>query len=103
MCASTRIKLMTSLANIMAVASGFVLMGYRGQPAELLATSIVVNLAMAPMTAVIASRRNRSVLRWTIGGLALGAWALAAILILPANVASPHPPAPKYPPTSDAA
>ncbi|HUA33933.1 MAG TPA: hypothetical protein VMA09_10040 [Candidatus Binataceae bacterium] len=94
---------MNSLANIMAVASGFVLMGYRGQPANLLATSIVVNLALAPMTAVIASRRNRSVLRWTIGGLALGAWALATVLLLPASNEESRPPAPKYPPTSDAA
>ena len=94
---------MSSIANIMALASGFVLMGYRGQPANLLATSIVVNLALAPMTAVIASRRNRSVVRWTIGGLALGAWALAAVLILPTGVAASNPPTPKYPPTSDAA
>lgn len=92
---------MSSLANIMAVASGFVLMGYRGQPANLLATSIVVNLALAPMTAVVASRRHRSALRWTIGGLALGAWALAAVLLLPAS--NQAPPSSKYPPTSDAA
>jgi hypothetical protein len=94
---------MTALANIMAVASGFVLMGFKGTPAELLATSVVVNLALAPMTAVIALRRNRSVIRWTIGGLALGAWALAAILLLPAAGKPPPPRKPSYPPTSDAA
>jgi hypothetical protein len=94
---------MTSLANIVALASGFVLMGYRGRPAELLATSIIVNLALAPMTAIIAMRRHRSIVRWTIAGLALGAWALAAVLLLPASVTPPEPPPSKYPTTPDAA
>ncbi len=94
---------MNSLANVMAVASGFFLMGYKGPPANLLMTSIAINLALAPMTGVIAMRRHRSVPFWTLIGLALGAWALIAILLLPSNVAAPPPPPSKYPPTSDAA
>ena len=94
---------MNSFANIMAVASGFFLMGYKGSPANLLMTSIAVNLALAPMTGVIAMRRHRTVLLWTLIGLALGAWALVAILILPSYVEAPPPPPSKYPPTSDAA
>ncbi len=93
---------MNSFANIMAVASGFFLMGYKGPPANLLMTSIAINLALAPMTGVIAMRRHRSVLLWVLIGLALGAWALVAILILPSNVDAPPPPT-NYPPTSDAA
>lgn len=92
---------MNSFANIMAVASGFFLMGYKGPAANLLMTSIVINLALAPMTGVIAMRRHRTVLLWTLIGLALGAWALVAILILPSYVEAPPPT--KYPPTSDAA
>jgi hypothetical protein len=94
---------MNSFANIMAVASGFFLMAYKGPPANLLMTSIAINLALAPMTGVIAMRRRRSVLLWTLVGLALGAWALIAILLLPTNAAVPPPPPTKYPPTSDAA
>lgn len=94
---------MTSIANIVAIASGFVLMRYRGQPAELLATSIVVNLALAPMTAIIAMRRHRSIIRWTIAGVALGLWALATVLLLPTSETPPVPPPSKYPPRPDAA
>ena len=81
--------------------SGFALMGYRLPPATILATSIVVNLALAPLTAVIASRRGRSALGWTIAGLTLGMWALAVVLVLPASNRSHGPPT--YPPTSHAA
>ena len=95
---------MTTVANILSIASGFALMGYREPPANLLATSIVVNLALTPLTAIVASRRGRSALRWTIAGLALGAWALAAVMIIPpSRPAPPRPQAPNYPPTSDAA
>ena len=94
---------MTSIANIIAIASGFVLMRYRGQPAELLATSIAVNLALAPMTAIVAMRRHRSIIRWTIAGVALGLWALAVVLILPRNDVPPVPPPSKYPSRPDAA
>ena len=95
---------MTTLANILSLASGFALMGYRETTASLIATSIIVNIALAPLTAVIASRRGRSAIRWTIAGLALGAWALAAVMIIPASrPAQSNPDAPQYPPTSDAA
>ena len=94
---------MNSFANIMAVASGFFLMAYKGPPENLLMTSIAVNLALAPMTGVIAMRRHRSVPIWTVIGLAFGAWALIAILVLPSYAAVPPPPPTKYPPTSDAA
>jgi len=92
---------MSIAASILSVTSGFALMGYRLPPATILATSIVVNLALAPLTAVIASRRGRSALRWTIAGLSLGMWALAVVLVLPASNRSHEPPT--YPPTSDAA
>ncbi|HEV2170396.1 MAG TPA: hypothetical protein VGR40_05585, partial [Candidatus Binatus sp.] len=78
-------KPMTTLANILSIASGFALMGYRESTANLIATSIIIDLALAPLTAVIASRRGRSAIRWTIAGLALGAWALAAVMIVPAH------------------
>jgi hypothetical protein len=95
---------MTTLANILSVASGFALMGYREPTANIIATSIIIDLALAPLTAVIASRRGRSAIRWTIAGLALGAWALAAVMIIPASrPAQSSPDAPQYPPTSDAA
>ncbi len=96
---------MTILARIFALASGFALMGYGGAPATVLATSIIVNLALAPLTAVIATRRGRSTIAWTIAGLALGGWALMSVLILPsiASRSSEPPKPPQYPPTSDAA
>jgi hypothetical protein len=95
---------MTTLASILSIASGFVLMGYHEPPANLIATSIIINLALTPLTAIVASRRGRSALRWTIAGLILGAWALAAVMIIPApsQPAPPRPDAP-YPPTSHAA
>jgi hypothetical protein len=95
---------MTIIANLLSIASGFALMGYREPPANLIATSIAIDLALAPLTAIIASRRGRSTIRWTVAGLALGAWALAAVMIIPPNrTAPPRPDAPQYPPTSDAA
>ncbi len=95
---------MTIIASLLSLASGFALMGYRGTPANLIATSIAIDLSLAPLTAIIASRRGRSTMRWAIGGLALGAWALAAVMILPASrPAPPRPPASPLPPTSDAA
>lgn len=95
---------MTTVANILSIASGFALMGYSESPINLIATSIAIDLALAPLTAVIASRRGRSTLLWAVAGFALGAWALAAVLIMPANrPAPPRPDAPQYPPTSDAA
>jgi len=95
---------MNLLASLLSLASGFALMGYRETPANMIATSIVIDLALAPLTAIIASRRGRSITLWTIGGLALGAWALVAVMVLPeSRPAPPRPPAPPLPPTSDAA
>jgi peptidoglycan/LPS O-acetylase OafA/YrhL len=97
-------KPMETIASLLSIASGFALMGHRESAANAIATSIAIDLALAPLTAVIASRRGRSRLRWTIAGLALGAWALAAVMIMPASrPAPPRPDAPDYPPTSDAA
>jgi len=96
---------MITIASILGIASGFALMGYHEPPANLIATSIIINVALTPLTAIVASRRGRSTLRWTIAGLAVGAWALAAVMIIPAPNQStpPHPEAPQYPPTSHAA
>ena len=96
---------MTTIANILSIASGFVLMGYHEPPANIIATSIIINLALTPLTAIVAARRSRSALRWTLAGLALGAWALAAVMIIPApsQPPPPRPDAPPYPPTSHAA
>ncbi len=93
---------MTIIASLLSIASGFALMGYSEPPANLIATSIIIDLALAPLTAIIAARRGRSTIRWTVAGLALGAWALAAVMIIPPP-APPRPDAPQYPPTSDAA
>jgi len=84
---------MTIIASLLSIASGFALMGYREPPANLIATSIIIDLALAPLTAIIAARRGRSTIRWTVAGLALGAWALAAVMIIP-------PPAPRRPSVS---
>jgi hypothetical protein len=95
---------MTTVANILSLASGFALMGYREPTANMIATSIIVNLALTPLTAIVASRRGRSVTRWIIAGLLLGAWALAVVMIIPpSRPAEPRPDAPDYPPTSHAA
>jgi hypothetical protein len=95
---------MTTLAQILAYTSGFALLGYHEPPANMIATSIAIDLALAPLTAVIASRRGRSAIAWTIAGLAFGAWALAAVLLLPpVHTAASRPQPPQYPPTSDAA
>lgn len=95
---------MTTIAILLSITSGFALLGYREPPANLIATSIVIDLSLAPLTAIIASRRGRSSLRWTLAGLAFGAWALAAVLILPdSHPTPPRPQAPTLPPTSDAA
>ncbi len=95
---------MTTIAILLSIASGFALLGYREPPANLIATSIVIDLSLAPLTAIIASRRGRSALRWTFAGLAFGAWALAAVLILPdRHPTQPRPQTPTHPTTSDAA
>jgi len=89
---------MQIFARIMGLASGFALIGYDGSAANLLATSIAINVVLAPLTAAIAAKRGRSGLRWAIIGLLFGMWALAVSLIFlspPATHApseDPHPP-----------
>lgn len=95
---------MDTLAIILSYASGFALMRYHEAPAELIATSIVINLALAPLIAVIASRRGRSVLGWAVLGLGFGMWALGAILLMGPHGSGPgKSPTPHLPPTSHAA
>jgi hypothetical protein len=95
---------MDTLATILSITSGFALMGNRLAPETIVATSIVVDLALAPLTAVIAAHRGRRASVWAVAGI-FGMWTLAAVLILPAvspeRAARPEPPA--YPPTSHAA
>ena len=95
----------TLLASLLSITSGFALLGYQEPPANLIATSIIIDLALMPLTAIVAARRGRSMWRWGVAGLVLGAWALAAVMIIPPSrpAAPPRPDAPNYPPTSDAA
>jgi len=90
--------MMWTIATILNVTSGFALMRYRGGPAEIIATSLIIDAALAPLTASIASRRGRSALVWALLGFALGMWALAATLLLRPRVRPAG-----VPPTSDAA
>ena len=88
---------MWTIATILNVTSGFALMRYRGAPAEIIATSLIIDAALAPFSATIASRRGRSALAWSMLGFAFGMWALAATLLLSPRVSTAPPP------TSDAA
>ncbi|MGC1679564.1 MAG: hypothetical protein WA740_18695 [Candidatus Binataceae bacterium] len=98
-------KTMHTLATILSVTSGFALMGNRLPPETIVATSIVVDLALAPLIAVIASRRGRRASIWALAGGPFGMWTLAAVLILPTAFSerTAHPEPPVYPPTSHAA
>ncbi|MGH7864155.1 MAG: hypothetical protein ACREQB_04140 [Candidatus Binataceae bacterium] len=85
---------MDTLATILSIASGFILMGHAGPPATVIATSLFVNAALAPLTAVISSRRDRSRALWFVIGLAFGVWALAAALLMRSRAAAvSRPPA----------
>jgi hypothetical protein len=88
---------MWMIASILNVTSGFALMRYRGGPAEIIATSLIIDAALAPLTATIAARRGRSRVAWLVLGFGFGMWALAATLILRPRIAI------EPPPTSDAA
>jgi dienelactone hydrolase len=96
---------MAILAHLVSLASGFALMGYGERPAaDLLATSLAINVALAPLTALIAYRRGRSVARWAVLGFCFGGWALVAELLLLTNERrTSSPPTGNYPPTSHAA
>jgi hypothetical protein len=97
--------MMWTIATILNVTSGFVLMRYRGGPAEIIATSLIIDAALAPLTATIARRRGHSALVWALLGFALGMWALAAALLIPPRARDLHtdPRSGAPPPTSDAA
>ena len=62
---------MWTIATILNVTSGFALMRYRGGAAEIIATSLIIDAALAPLTATIASRRGRSLVIWSLLGFAL--------------------------------
>lgn len=95
---------MDTLAAILSYASGFCLMRYHLRPAELIGTSLAINATLGPLTAVVASRRGRSSVLWTALGLALGMWALAAVLIMRPSGSKPERESgPNFPPTSRAA
>jgi hypothetical protein len=74
---------MRFLALILSITSGFILMRYRLPPLETVMTSIVIDLALAPITVIVAYRRHRSATLWTALGLFFSAWALAWVLIFP--------------------
>jgi hypothetical protein len=83
---------MWTIATILNVTSGFALMRYHGGPAEIIATSLIIDASLAPLTATIAWRRGRSALVWSLLGFALGMWALAATLLLSPRVSTTPPP-----------
>ena len=72
---------MRTIAVILGITSGFLLAGFHESPANLIATSIVVDAALAPITAIIAMQRRRSPVFWAVAGFAFGLWALAWILL----------------------
>jgi hypothetical protein len=96
---------MKTIATIVGLMSGFALMRSHKAPVDMIATSLIVDAALAPLTAIIAARRGRSAMRWAIVGFAFGMWALAYVLIVaPKQSEAPlHPQNPARPPTSDAA
>ncbi len=72
---------MPNLATLVAISSGFILAGAHLSNTNLLATSLIIDLSLAPLTAVIAARHGRSIALWIVLGLAFGAWALMWILL----------------------
>jgi|HubBroStandDraft_6_1064221.scaffolds.fasta_scaffold328009_2 hypothetical protein len=73
---------MQLLATILGAASGFLIMGYHDQAPEIIATSLVVDASLAPLTGVIAAHRGWSPARWSIIGFPFGVWALGLVLLL---------------------
>jgi hypothetical protein len=96
---------MEIIATIVSYASGFALMRSHKPPLDMIATSLIVDAALAPLTAVIAARRGRSAVRWVAVGFVLGMWALAYVLIVASHITEDpvRPQNPSRPPTSDAA
>jgi hypothetical protein len=96
---------MSTLATVLSYASGFALMRYPETPAVTLGTSLAIELALGPLTAVIAARRGRNQVLWTVLGFTLGIWSLAAVLLMGHVPGTPaeRGPGPQFPPTSRAA
>jgi hypothetical protein len=92
---------MQLLATILGAASGFLIMGYHDQTAEIIATSLVVDASLAPLTGVIAAHRGWSPARWSIIGFPFGVWALGLVLLLRST--RPERTDRPFPPPSDAA
>ena len=88
---------MSAIAAILGITSGFALLGYHETTSRLIATSLAVDASLAPLTALIATRRARSLTFWAIVGFAFGVWALACLLLVSRREHS------DYPPESDAA
>ncbi len=85
-------------AMVIAWTSGLALMWSHRDAATMIATSLAVDAALAPITAIAAARRGRSGPLWTALGFAFGAWALAFVLIFkpranaPAHAGGPNSP-----------
>jgi hypothetical protein len=95
---------MEIIATIVGLTSGFALMRSHKAPIDMIATSLIVDAALAPLTAIIAARRGRSAMRWVLIGFAFGMWALAYVLIVAPKPDAPvRPENPARPPTSNAA
>ena len=74
---------MKTVALVLSITSGFVLLGYHEPTARLIGTSLAVDASLAPLTAIIAVRRGRSFPFWAIVGFAFGMWGLACVLLIP--------------------
>jgi hypothetical protein len=72
---------MNTLATLLALTSGFLLARSHGGAADLIATSLALDAALAPVTVVVAARRGRSIVRWSVVGFLFGVWALAWVLL----------------------
>ena len=68
--------------------SGLLIVRPDMEQSSLLATAVLVHVIDAILCAVIANHSRRSVVGWTLGGLAGGIWALGVLFLLPVkNVA----------------
>jgi len=92
---------MQTIATLVGYASGFALMRYHESPATMLMTSLAIDASLAPLTAVVAVRRGRSLVLWVLLGFAFGMWALAFALMVRKRPAPVGPS--EFPTTSDAA
>jgi hypothetical protein len=88
---------MRIFALILSITSGFALMRYALPPMTTTMTAIAVDLALAPITAIVAHRRGRSAMRWSLIGVTLGVWALAYVLLVPSRRVEPVSPDDRHP------